>query len=89
MSVQWWPKYTLLVGLTGRETGVMDHSSRFQGAARSSRQVAATAEECQTGAVEAARFRHGGGAEGGACEAEGRTKYFTWPTGTYTSGLTG
>ena len=38
MSVQWWPKYTLLVGLTGRETGIVDHSSRFQGAARSSRQ---------------------------------------------------
>ena len=54
MSVQWWPKYTLLVGLTGRETGIMDHSSRFQGAARSLRQVAAPGRpKCQACAVEA------------------------------------
>ena len=85
MSVQWWPKYTLLVGLTGRETGIMDHSSRFQGAARSLRQVAAPGRpKCQACvAVEAARFRHGGGVEGGACEAEGQTKCFSWASGTY------
>ena len=34
-------------------------------------------------AVEAARFWHGGGVEGGACEAEGQTKCFSWASGTY------